>query len=193
MRRGVFSVLSGVSLLMACVMVALWVRNYWSSDFLWYGHIGAHIERVGVITAPGRIRLFIDREKGAPAMGNEWSYSSWPASRAEAEVGPGYASFYLQALGFSFSIDRFAGFVRGVQFAVPHWFAVAVFLIAPIWWVRREVRRRSMLRRREHAYSRCGYDLRAHVAGENCPECGGLIERKTGVAKKTGRECGEAR
>jgi hypothetical protein len=58
--------------------------------------------------------------------------------------------------------------------AFPHWFAllvagvVFVVCVRPFWKARKLLAMRGKCRG-------CGYDLRAHVSGQRCPECGMLV------------------
>jgi len=60
--------------------------------------------------------------------------------------------------------------------SVPIWAVVIGTALLPTWWV---------LRRKFPAIlplglcGNCHYDLRAHKAGDKCPECGRMIEVKT--------------
>lgn len=64
---------------------------------------------------------------------------------------------------------------EGIDVILPSWFLAALFAILPA------VRIRGMLRdRKRHRAGlcpTCGYDLRAHAAGERCPECGTAVGR----------------
>jgi hypothetical protein len=65
------------------------------------------------------------------------------------------------------------GLWRPADFArveASHWLLAALLAIAPGTWALR--RRRLSRRQRAGCCLACGYDLRAHGAGERCPECG---------------------
>jgi hypothetical protein len=56
---------------------------------------------------------------------------------------------------------------------IHDWFPVALFLVLPVMWgLQWRQRRRRALRRRGAHCGSCGYDLRAHLPGQKCPECG---------------------
>lgn len=62
------------------------------------------------------------------------------------------------------------------ELIVPNWFPMVLLAIVPAFWVRRQLKRRQLRRRAAHGLcAHCGYDLRAHRAGEKCPECGTAI------------------
>ena len=56
---------------------------------------------------------------------------------------------------------------------VPLWFVLVLTLVFPVRWVWLTVRQRKDIP--ERACKVCRYDLRAHSAGQRCPECGTVI------------------
>ena len=65
---------------------------------------------------------------------------------------------------------------------VPLWFVLGLMLILPVRWVWLTVRGRGEIP--ECACKVCRYDLRAHSAGQRCPECGTVIPSSLGAACK---------
>ena len=59
---------------------------------------------------------------------------------------------------------------------VPFWVVAPLLAVLPAWWFVR-YRRRAVRRRRLSAGQclRCGYDLRAQLPGDRCPECGAPV------------------
>ena len=58
---------------------------------------------------------------------------------------------------------------------IPPWFLLVGPLVLPGVWVTGAIRRRRRCVG-EVMCVKCGYDLRAHEAGQKCPECGTVIE-----------------
>jgi hypothetical protein len=168
--------LAAASTLLFVAAVALWVRSYWITDFVWYGQIGSHIDRLGAITEPGTIHVFADNAEDAPADNDDIHYSNWPASGRHSGVEP-YMDLHWDGLGFRFVTDRFHGFLRCWDFAVPHWFVALMSLPAPLLYARAWRRRRRV--KREGLCPACGYDLRA--TPDRCPECGRVGDGKGDV------------
>ena len=87
---------------------------------------------------------------------------------------------------FGFGYMREASFVRywdgsetNVEYqmaTVPLWFVLLLTLLLPVRWLWLTFRRREEVP--ERACEVCRYDLRAHSAGQRCPECGTMIPVK---------------
>jgi len=60
---------------------------------------------------------------------------------------------------------------------VPLWFLLLLSLILPIRWLWLTFRRRKAID--ERLCESCRYDLRAHLPGQRCPECGTVIPVKS--------------
>ncbi len=158
-------------MLFCIATIVQWVDSHFDHDFLWYGQIGRYIDRIGIITEPGRLQLFADIDKDATPGGNGWNYTHWPRYNESAvyQQPVSYETVYWNRWGFLFYVDRYFGPVRSWAFFVPHWFLVLVFAILPAWWCIAFVRRRHVPS--GHLCCRqCGYDLRASI--DRCPECG---------------------
>jgi hypothetical protein len=148
-RRSLFNFAAGLSLLLCAAAVTLWVRSYQFPD-----------NRVGESLNFRRSdpRWWVISHRGAFTLcrqnGKDWG----------REFGK------VEGLGFKF------GGLRGPNgslwnLRVPYWFATAVLLVPPAWWV--AWARRAWKRRRGGLCRTCGYDLRA--SAEVCPECGARV------------------
>jgi hypothetical protein len=63
-----------------------------------------------------------------------------------------------------------------------HWALIAMpSAVLPVMWMGALLLRRARRRERERdgLCRTCGYDLRAHRAGERCPECGAIATQAT--------------
>jgi hypothetical protein len=154
-RRRTFTALSVLSLLLCLATPALWVRSYRIGDAVgWPGETLA-------ATSEGRLYFSFIAERFANE--NPWrSVTVWQWSdRTGRRPVPRFefAGFAYTTIGTP---------AVSTSFAVPMWFLVLLFAIAPAVWIRRLLRSRR--RRRAGHCPVCGYDLRA--TPERCPECG---------------------
>ena len=73
-----------------------------------------------------------------------------------------------EAFGVHFVRQEGFGFIT-----VPPWLVFVIAAASSVPWVRQTVQRRLRQRRSGSGLCMtCGYDLRAHSAGQVCPECG---------------------
>jgi hypothetical protein len=93
--------------------------------------------------------------------------SNWASWRLEGRYNdswvPGWDRRYFSDANFT--IDQWA-------VKIPYIWVALLTAVAPGYWLgtRRSARRRRRLAR--GLCIKCGYDLRAHRAGQRCPECG---------------------
>ena len=161
-----------------------------SSDVLW--HDGGYVH---VNHASGTIRyFFISSAEGKVLLSVVTAIYPQPISTAAARSGFSYQSgrsmwaFSFASLMQIHEYGRGLGnfqfvFHRGIPYgtdhnenalhiAIPHWFALILLAVGPVWNLI------GLLRRRKHRAGfcpNCSYDLRAHKPGDKCPECGALI------------------
>ena len=162
-----FNTLAALSALLCAVMIALWVRSYFATDFVGWSGPGRWY---GAISTDGLLRL----ERGGYELGSRgWAYFAQPRwARGvwhEAHSGGGRFS----GLGFAIRKIDYTNDGRQVRRSVylPHWAVVLAAAIVPAASFRRMlVRRRHKRRRAGGLCPMCAYDLRATPS--RCPECG---------------------
>ena len=188
-KRRLFTVLAGVSLLLCAATMAMWARSYWRRE--WVGLYltaqynvhklmpsgGVHI-RVG---GYDRSHLLLGSLRGLVYV--QWKYPTsiptdphimqwrWP-HHSDTTVNVGspswkYLGFYCENLSDT------------VQVVIPYWFVLLVAGYLSGRWVfaSRKLRRQGRaFRQANNLCLNCGYDLRA--TPDRCPECGVVPERR---------------
>lgn len=167
MLRRVFSIASGLSLLLCLATVVLWARSYWVADS-WDWDIAGTRVSVGSV----RGVVWWDRIRFTPA--SQARYSRGPGYHRQM-VGGGRGN--VAGPGWSFAGFRWVDshmnlrpgaitiVIQGLR--IPDWGLVLASLILPGAWL---IRSRSRRRNPPGLCRRCGYDLRA--TPDRCPECG---------------------
>jgi hypothetical protein len=152
MKRRVFSVLAGVSMLLCVAVVVLWVRSYERRDelLIFLPQTGTS-EILSIRSYAGDIDFELNRLPGC-GFGFTWQLISEPISSAER------STFGKQWHW----IFRLGGLDSRILF--PAWLPGALLLVIP---TRRALARRKT---RPGLCPTCGYDLRA--TPQRCPECG---------------------
>jgi hypothetical protein len=198
MPRLLLNLLSALSLLLALILMAFWVRSHWTADRLEYRTTSAadrscreyflHSAR-GILVLTWRTSR-LDRTEAYDLFVREKHFGmSYYARRAyDPREWVGMYSVWNR-LGFRAYASHDTGVVtrfrpnprdmervgtltqqeRGVY--LPHWF-VALILLAPGWPLVRQTTRfvTARLRPSSLVCPSCGYDLRG--TPERCPECG---------------------
>ena len=122
----------------------------------------AHGHRLGFVT------LEVDRGvTGTERIGPDPPTSSFLGFGATARQG---------SKTWSLRREKIVGLTASYSSAVltiPYWFILLPTIVFPLVWVRGFIRNRR--RRLRGKCLACGYDLRAHNAGDRCPECGMVL------------------
>jgi hypothetical protein len=162
-----FNTVTALSGLLCAMMIALWVRSYFATDFVGWSGPGRWY---GAISTGGLLRL----ERGGYDLGSRgwacfaqppWALGVWHEAHS---AGGGFSRF-----GFAFRRIDYSNDGRQVRRSVyvPHWSVVLGAAILPgVWFRRALVRRRRNRRRAGGLCPICAYDLRATPG--LCPECG---------------------
>jgi hypothetical protein len=190
MKRQRFQVLAAVSLVLALVTVALWVRSFWRRDLIEVWHLtrtpnDCRKTFIAAESDGGMLRFEINRERLLPidqsllppiALKNFHGYTpdgwSWQLpSHTITETLPAIPRQF-QARHIPYYIRRYSPRSNIGEddwlLEVPAWVPTTLFLVLPTAYL---IRRRSMSRAvRCGLCAACGYDLRA--TPERCPECG---------------------
>jgi len=90
-------------------------------------------------------------------LGFDWRSSHEP--RSHLWTAPDHDSFPCEAESFEY------------QGSIPLWAPTTLLGLAPSFWLVRRLRRPN----RPGLCTNCSYDLRAHRAGDKCPECGSPV------------------
>jgi hypothetical protein len=185
-KRRLFNVMAGVSMMLCLATVALWVRSYWRSDAMTFLATPSSSFFLG----DWRGHLDLTRQYIVPAVPSGWvattsNYGHIDTARQDGHLSGGVSfdphlalpnAFYLGhtvPLGTSV-ISSVQLFNQIEVWAVPFWLIVLAFATLPAIFALRALRasRRSI----RGLCSTCGYDLRA--TPERCPECGTVPPRK---------------
>jgi hypothetical protein len=198
--RGIFTLLSCLSLLLCVAVLILWVRSTFVVDSVLYRRNGPDLG------APNSFQSFELRSIGSstwffywhewikpphgPRPLGKWLFSQKselieppPHARFAARYGPKARQKF--SLSFKMSPryqefrqpDEMAGgdavtlASRRLDAAAPHWAVALLFSLMPSYAALRWLRCRR--RRGARRCLRCGYDLRA--SPETCPECGDAV------------------
>jgi hypothetical protein len=160
MKRNVLNVLSGATLVLACIVCAIWIRSYRKNDTLYFiseSYFLAAFESDGITSfqivgpdaggPPGRVNVFHKSCSAVHGPCLPCGVHSW-----------GGAGFFIFSDGSVF---------RGAN--VPCWFWVVTLAVTPV--IRCWRLRRSKFPANGQCRV-CGYDLRA--TPDRCPECGAV-------------------
>jgi hypothetical protein len=200
MRHRLLIFASGVSFALLCVIVGAWIRSYFVRDeFSWWtlAESPGRSEWSHRSMWLGRGRLRIDWVWGldtgssvqAPAVKPGFSWGSGPANSVYVQIDgppPQFACWgvvidrnaYELPSWDGMGLKRFLGWIL----VVPMWMAVVPLGVLPVIQTLRMMGHRRRARREAMGLCPfCGYDLRAHKAGQRCPECGQLIGERTDV------------
>jgi len=171
LRRWLFTLLAGVSLILCMATLVLWVRGYIVSDILNYQtHTWAFDLRSGI----GELTATLDTMRRDDPFPLRWLHDDYSAQRRERWSRPvGVLGFHIDQ---SVTPMPASPAMTSYQIGVPDWFQAALFSIAPaVWFIRRR-----LARKREGKGNGlcviCGYDLRA--TPDRCPECGTIPPMK---------------
>ena len=177
MKRGLFTTLSTLSLLLCVAVVGLWVRSYrWTDSLAWPGADGWR----SVGSASVYVVLQLNWEESPNVSGDGGglryqrmgAYSAPHYAVAYGPVRPGdtFVGWELGDAGW-YTVRNVNG-VRSVTGVAPFWCIALAIALLPLSWL--SVRLRSHLRQRRERRTglcpTCGYDLRA--TPNRCPECG---------------------
>jgi hypothetical protein len=173
--RILLNAITALSLILFVATVVLWVRSFWTVDFLlWrsggYASVSVSVCRgsLDVMRAESISGAF-EHVRVAPhaaacprwasAAGLRWSAAGF-AFYSEADVSPLEGGPGRKSVPFH-------------ELLVPMWAIVAAGALLPSGWTLGRARRRHRSRRGKCPV--CGYDLRA--TPDRCPECGTIPAR----------------
>jgi hypothetical protein len=170
MKRLLFNLLAGLSLLLFLATVGLWVRSYRVADFF-LSQSGIHqvvLSRggiqweEGILSSPsGRISKYRYATE-SPAASN-YGHFSWSSDQTPPGTITTTTSHQNDGSTITMALD--ASMFNSRALTVPYWPLAVMSAVLPILAM--------LLRRRRYPIGlcrRCGYDLRA--TPEQCPECG---------------------
>ena len=180
MRRWLFNVAAGLSLLLLIAVCALWARSYGRADEFtftsrWSGFIAidSYEGRVyaGLYHNPNWRRPYVSTFGAETDLRPFWqSYLQFNMEQRGHTVG---------GFGFLRHGEQRPGAIRPIMRVAmaPHWFLAALGGVLPALKLARLLRRP-----RPGHCRRCGYDLTGNISG-TCPECG-TPSREAGVASR---------
>ena len=170
-----FNVLAVMSLVLCAAMVALWVRSYWTRDYV--EHISPSTS-VTVKLREGSVVWLKIEMSSPPPYG--WEIGSRPISAGESSRDvintPRLLEWEFMGVRYAHVRPTNGQFTLSTA-AVPFWMllcpTIAIPLLQVMRWAVRQERRAA--RRAVGQCAECGYDLRA--TPERCPECGTMPQK----------------
>ena len=175
MKRRLFTILCGLSLLLCVGTAALWVRSYWYLDDLNYPKV---IPTWGITSQLGSV-VFVWRV--SPPVPIPQDGLEFHGHRLLRGSKPFHGSTRWSFLGIEvidggcvYLIGPNVWTVRSSYLVVPYWLPCVLTMILPAIWIIRRYRSRP------HPIGfcqKCGYNLTGNVSGI-CPECGTVIAAK---------------
>ena len=165
-----------LSALLLAAAIGMGVRSRWVNDALERRDIVLEYKtEMGLLhdlgelerhltVASWRGRLTFTQTKSPPQRTRDArTFGSWSSTDADSLDGASYAGPNPRHLGFIVRSEQNPH--PAVIVAVPYWFLVLCFAIAPLAYLLRRLRGHAA----GHCH-KCGYDLRA--TKDRCPECG---------------------
>ena len=174
--RKLLSVFAAGSLALDIAVAGLWGVSYWRQVGITHVSRNLFPEQAydgepyetslyqGVAASGGVMVLFRHTSTLEATLPAGWMFYADPRD-------PGDFT-WAQVLWFAHQLSVF-GKDPYSELSVPLWFPLLLSLILPAVWLRRF--RSERRKKREGLCRRCGYDLRAHLPGQVCPECGTAV------------------
>jgi hypothetical protein len=205
MRRRLLNLLTLLSLLLCLASAALWVRGWWTGDYVsWQTATSGGFQlgrRIALATADRRLAVttlhlelptFSDaemKEVAEQAGGTKVREGLDARFGRTVRLPPGWLGFHFdsrdETLRYRFTGVHRQGRVRGVYLTVPLWLVVVLSAALPARRALALCRRRARDRRAAQGHcTACGYDLRATPG--RCPECGAEPEVAAAAAAHAG-------
>jgi hypothetical protein len=182
-KRTLFNLAAGLSLLLCVTTVVLWVRSYWVWDsFNWDGKTQS-VDRLSLSVGSGKVYLVRSRMPAptSPSLNGQYSVSASSVSFSEplgfSERAPFTPIGKVVSPTHSFaglgSSDRTMMGVHMQDIRVPLWMPIVLCLIVPTLG--------RIVRRPKNGFCKqCRYDLTGNTSG-TCPECGTPVPEKSEV------------
>jgi hypothetical protein len=184
--RILFNAVTALSLVLAVLVAALWVRSYWIGNYYnrtttWNTPVRGHQNWTFAASNWGNLLycrsvLWTDDPEFIPVYASNTFLQQFDVPASRERLATDLAQDGLNTFaGFGWTYDRFVtvGNTRQSGFAwklaVPYWFPVATLMVPALLWRLRFYRERQRL----GLCRSCGYDLRA--TPERCPECGSPV------------------
>jgi hypothetical protein len=177
MMRRLFTIATAISLLLCVAIVVVWVRSYWTYD--WIGYTAPmDANRYGqwcrLGSGGGALEFLYSRQIVRPRVDNptglDWiSEASWGFSL----FAPERNTFWFRH-NFANDVTFKRNGYRMVRILVPDWIPLVLLGFLPAFRFSRWFHRKRWLRSL-HCPT-CGYDVRA--SKDRCPECGTPIPVK---------------
>lgn len=193
MKRWIFNIFAGLSLLLCMATVVLWIRSYWYTDKLdlgaWKDRSHLTLRMNSGYTEHGHFLIctqwlhFVDATRSPNTIRRYFDYQFWGVMFS-INVEGYYAAPELLDTLMGFGIKQIPTYTlwnrtaetSEMRIIIPLWLFTVVAALMPAFWVQKSWRRISHHRRIIRGLClNCGYDLRSHKPGEKCPECGTVI------------------
>ena len=175
-KRRLFTILSGLSLLMFVAVVALWLTSYFVE--LSVTHEGAGGRSLWASSHRGGVYFTLHRTSQTLTISTlrpGWDFDAYRAEEVvPLETAAGTTLRRWVPLRMFFDVFPMDTHVA----VVPHWLVAVVCTTVP--GVAFVMQRRAVKRARAGQCARCGYDLRATPG--RCPECGAVGVRAGTIA-----------
>ena len=141
MRRRLFTILAGGSLVLWLAVSALWLRSYWASDRVSWDQ-GEGVVTVGA----SRGRLWVRHLHPVPHRDHGLHYHRDEPETIET-ARPSWADEHFSTPGFTFSSGRFWWAGTDVSEAVvDFWLLATLLAVPPLLWLGTRWRQRRLMR-----------------------------------------------
>ena len=195
MKRWIFHISAGVSVVLAVAVMLLWIKGSRSlgdsGGWAWYNSKSRTYYSLQINSAQGCISFggldfvydetYLGEGKRLPPP-ETWE-TGWFWQDNITLLVPPRGWFTSGSIWNRAGFDLFNEVTlvnhdrwRHWGVVMPDWLLILVLSVVPGTWVMGwPKRRRVALRRKRGLCLTCGYDLRAHQAGQRCPECGAVF------------------
>jgi len=185
LRRILFHTAAAASAVMLLATLALWPLSYFRYDRLAYrGPDGG----TSIFSLEGR---FGASNGNYPYTRGEFNYGkfdldaaraweSWSYTTSGEEATPGFRMQWFLGCWYVTTTPGNTFYPAHI-IHIPYSYLALLSAIMPTIWLVTRKRRRRKDRLAKGLCLKCGYDLRAHQPGDNCPECGTVVKRAAGA------------